>query len=84
MLGKTEGKRRGGQRTRWLHSIIDSMDVNLGKPWETMRDREAWLAAVHGLQTASHNLVTEQQTTDLSFKIIITNFSSFSLSKKFT
>ena len=85
MLGKTEGKRRGGQRMRWLHSITDSMDVNLGKPWETMRDREAWLAAVHGLQRASHNLVTEQQTTtDLSFKIIITNFSSFSLSKKFT
>ena len=49
MLGKIKGKRRRGQqRMRWLESIIDSMDMNLGKLWETVRDREVWRAAVHG------------------------------------
>ena len=61
MLGKIEGKRRNGwQRTRWLHSIADSMDMNLSRLQEAVKDRTAWSGESVRCRVR-HDLATEQQ-----------------------
>ena len=61
MLGKIEGSRRGWQRMRWLDGIIDSIDINLIKVREKVRDREAWHAVVREVTNSPSDLATEQQ-----------------------
>ena len=54
MLGNIEGwRKRGQQRMRWFSGITDSMDLNLSKLWEIVKDRGAWHAAVHGIQESN-------------------------------
>ena len=60
MLGKTEGRRRKGhQRIRWLESITDSVDMNLSKLWQIVKDREPGILQSMGSQTVRHDLETE-------------------------
>ena len=68
MLGKTEGRRRGWQRMRWLEGITDAMDMNLGKLQEMVKDKGAWRVTVHGVAIESDMTMQLNDNEKIHFK----------------
>ena len=71
MMGKIDGKRRRGwQKLRWLDSITNSVNINLSKLWEIMKDRRCWHSQFTVLQRVGQNLVIEQQQVKWNCRVI--------------
>ena len=70
MLGKIEGRRKWGQRMRWLDGIIDSRNMSLSKLQETVKNREAWRAAVYGV-TGSQTWLRDKSFLSCGFTLLV-------------
>ena len=68
MLGKTEGRRRGQHRMRWLNGITESMCMSLNKLQETVKDRKAWCTAVHGASKSQTQLNEQQYVPQITVR----------------
>ena len=76
MLGKIEGrKRRGWQKMRWLDGTSPSIDMNLSKVWEIVKDKESWRSVVHGVAN-SWTQLSDSTTTKGNFKDCVNNFKT--------